>query len=72
MVKVICIKNNMPGRVDVPYKYLTIGKTYQGKERFDVNCYDITDDNGECCLYHISCFAPLDKWRENQIDVIMN
>ena len=33
---------------------------------------ELTDDNGESCLYHISCFTPLDRWRENQIDIALS
>ena len=70
MTKVICIKNSMPGRT-IGYKYLTIGKVYSGEPRFDVNCYLLTDDNNETCLYHKSNFMLLADWREKQIDSIL-
>jgi len=67
-MKIICIKNQMPGKMS-GYKYLTLGKTYQVvKERFDVNCYEIIDDNNESCLYHFTCFDTLENWRDKQLN----
>ena len=71
-MKIVCIKNQMPARF-AGYKYLTLGKTYQVvKERFDVNCYEIIDDNNESTLYHITCFNTLENWRDKQVDKIIN
>lgn len=61
----------MPSRVG-GYLYLTIGKTYDAEERFDVNCYLLTDDNNEECLYHICCFEPLALYREKRINQILD
>ena len=72
MIKVICLKNNMPGRIFGEYRDITIGSIYDAEERFDVNCYLIKDDNDEAALYHISCFEPLSLYREKRINQILN
>lgn len=71
MIKVICIKNKVPGRY-VGYKYLTIGKTYDAEECSVIKCYLITDDNGERYLYNMLCFEPLSLYREKRINQILD
>lgn len=71
MIKIVCIDDRTPSKTD-RYKYLTIGKVYDAEERFDVNCYRITDDEGKNCLYHIKCFKSLAQLREERINQILD
>ena len=64
-VKVVCINCNGTD-------YLTIGNVYDLLEVTNHNMYLIVNDNGDRVCYFIYRFISLAKWREQQINSILD
>lgn len=80
MIKLICIKNKIPKTLTDTgdySEYLTIGKTYEYDENFDTSVLKrseigklilIVDDTGQEHYISKEMFAPLNEWRNLQLN----
>jgi len=67
-LKVICINNEMSGRVYSVYKDITVGKTYDAVESpYHPNFYIIVDDIDEKSLYKKSNLKPISEIRQEKL-----